>query len=48
MVVDQEGEKNLKEKIAEYSVEAQKNQGPLVELERKATQIALEAIANYH
>jgi uridine phosphorylase len=48
LVVDQEGEKNLKEKIAEYSVEAQKNKGPLVEFEKKATKIALEAIANYH
>lgn len=47
LVVDQEGEKNLKEKISEYSLAAQKNQGPLVEFEKKATQIALEAIINY-
>ncbi len=47
LVVDQEGEKNLKEKIAEYSIEAKENKGELVEFEKKATSIALEAISNY-
>lgn len=47
LVVDQEGEKNLKEKIAQYSVEAKENKGELVDFEKQATKIALEAILNY-
>jgi len=47
LVVDQEGEKNLKEKITQYSVEAKENKGELVDFEKQAIKIALEAILKY-
>ncbi len=43
LVVDREAEKDVKEKIAQYSVEAKKGRGPLVKLESQAAQAALEA-----
>jgi len=46
LVVDQEGERNIKAKIARYSVEAKAAKGPLVELEKKAARIALEALVS--
>ncbi|PIT94838.1 uridine phosphorylase [Candidatus Falkowbacteria bacterium CG10_big_fil_rev_8_21_14_0_10_39_9] len=44
LVVAAEGEKNIKAKIARYSSEAQSGQGQLVEKEKRAVQIALEAL----
>lgn len=44
LVVDHESEKNIREKIAEYSIQARNKKGELVEYEKKATQIALETI----
>ncbi|MEI7620026.1 MAG: nucleoside phosphorylase [Candidatus Falkowbacteria bacterium] len=44
LVVDAEGEKNIKAKIARYSSEAQSGKGQLVELEKRAVTIALEAL----
>ncbi|MFA4942911.1 MAG: nucleoside phosphorylase [Patescibacteria group bacterium] len=44
LVVDMEGEKNIKAKIAAYSSEAQSGAGKLVEMEKKAVAIALEAL----
>ncbi|MEI6627547.1 MAG: nucleoside phosphorylase [bacterium] len=44
LVVDQEGEKNVKEKIAAYSVQAKQNKGKLVEMEKRGIITALEAI----
>lgn len=44
LVVDQEGEKNLKSKIAEYSMSAKNNHGKLIAMEKQATKVALEAI----
>lgn len=44
LVVDAEGEKNIKAKIATYSSEAQKGKGRLVEMEKRAISIALEAL----
>jgi uridine phosphorylase len=44
LVVDQEGEKNIKEKIAAYSTQAKAGVGDLVKGEEKATKIALEAL----
>ena len=46
LVVDQEGEKNVKAKIAEYSVQAKNKKGKLVQLEKQAAKVALEAIVN--
>ena len=46
LVVDQEGEKNLKSKIARYSVEAKNDKGELVKEEKRATQVALEALVS--
>ena len=43
LVVDQEAEKDVKEKIAQYSLEAKAGEGFLVELESKAALVALEA-----
>jgi hypothetical protein len=43
-VVDAEGEKNIKAKIARYSREAQSGQGQLVESEKQAVKIALQAL----
>jgi len=44
LVVDAEGEKNIKAKIALYSSEAKSGQGQLVEMEKRAIKIALEAL----
>ncbi|MEI7452046.1 MAG: nucleoside phosphorylase [Candidatus Falkowbacteria bacterium] len=44
LVVDQEGEKNIKEKIAVYSAQAKSGKGALVEKELLATEVALEAL----
>jgi len=44
LVVDAEGEKNIKAKIAQYSSEAHSGQGQLVEMEKRAVSIALEAL----
>ena len=44
LVVDAEGEKNIKEKIARYSSEARSGAGQLVEMEKKAVKIALDAL----
>lgn len=44
LVVDQEGEKNLKGKIAAYSVQAKKNKGELIKKEQLAAKVALEAL----
>jgi uridine phosphorylase len=43
LVVDQEAEKNIREKIAKYSVEAQSGKGELVKMENKASLVALES-----
>ncbi|MFA5021850.1 MAG: nucleoside phosphorylase [Patescibacteria group bacterium] len=48
LVVDAEGEKNVAEKIANYSMQAKNNQGQLVEYEKRAVKLALETIYNYH
>lgn len=47
LVIDREGEKNLKEKITEYSVQAKNKKGELIEREKIATRIALNALATY-
>jgi uridine phosphorylase len=44
LVVDAEGEKNIKEKIARYSSEAKSGAGQLVEMEKRAVKIALDAL----
>ncbi len=44
LVVDAEGEKNVAAKIARYSSEARSGQGQLVEKEKQAVQLALEAL----
>lgn len=44
LVVDAEGEKNIKAKIAKYSSQAQSGAGQLVEMEKRAVTIALEAL----
>ena len=44
LVVDQEGEKNVKAKISQYSIAAKSGKGPLVEKEALATKVALEAL----
>jgi len=46
LVVDHESEKNIREKIAEYSIQARDKRGELVEHEKKAIQIALETIVD--
>lgn len=43
LVVDQEGEKDIKAKIAQYSSEAKAGKGSLIKQEELATKIALEA-----
>lgn len=43
LVVDQEAEKNIKEKIADYSLQAQSGEGGLVKLESRAALVALES-----
>jgi len=48
LVVDQEGEKNVAAKIADYSLQAKNDRGALVGFEQRATTIALEAIYAYH
>ena len=42
LVVDQEAEKNIRQKIAKYSVEAQSGKGDLVKMENRASLVALE------
>lgn len=44
LVVDAEGEKNIKAKIALYSSEAKSGKGQLVEMEKRAVIVALEAL----
>jgi uridine phosphorylase len=44
LVVDQEGEKNLKGKIAAYSVQAKENKGQIIKMEQLAAKVALEAL----
>jgi uridine phosphorylase len=44
LVVDQEGEKNIASKIAQYSLEAKSNKGTLVTFEKMAARIALQAL----
>ncbi|MCU0680452.1 MAG: nucleoside phosphorylase [Planctomycetes bacterium] len=44
LVVDQEGEKNVKAKIANYSKQAQENKGELVAFEKRGIITALEAL----
>lgn len=48
LVVDQEGEKNIAEKIANYSLQAKQNKGELVKYEQQAIKIALDVILAYH
>ncbi len=43
LVVDQEAEKNIKQKIAKYSLEAQSGKGELVKMENRASLVALES-----
>lgn len=47
LVVDQEGEKDVKAKIAAYSSQAKANQGVLMAKESLAAQTALEAFLSY-
>lgn len=47
LVVDELKEKDIKEKIARYSIQAKKSKGPLIKFEKIATKIALEALSNY-
>lgn len=48
LVVDQEGEKNIKARIAKYSLQAKAEKGALFEAEQRATKVALEALLEYH
>jgi len=48
LVVDTIGEKNVAEKIAQYSLQAKNNTGGLIASEQLAGQIALAALAAYH
>jgi len=43
LVVDQEAEKNIRQKIAEYSIQAKSGKGVLVKMEEKASLVALES-----
>ncbi len=43
LVVDQEAEKNIREKISNYSVQAKAGKGRLVEFESRASLVALES-----
>lgn len=43
LVVDQEAEKNLRAKIADYSIQARSGKGELVKMEEKAALVALES-----
>lgn len=43
LVVDQEAEKNIRQKIAKYSLEAQSGKGELVKMENRASLVALES-----
>jgi uridine phosphorylase len=43
LVIDQEAEKNIKQKIADYSVQAQSEKGELVKWESRAALVALES-----
>lgn len=44
LAVNKEGEKEIKNKIASYSIQAKNNQGQLVKLEEKAAKLALESL----
>lgn len=47
LVVDQEGEKNIAEKIANYALQAKQNKGELVKYEERAIKVALDTILTY-
>ena len=46
LVVDHEAEKNVKQKIAKYSLEAKSGKGILVEMENRASLVALESLVD--
>lgn len=47
LVVDQEAEKNIKQKIADYSVQVKLGKGDLVKFEERAALVALESFFLY-
>jgi uridine phosphorylase len=47
LVVDMEAEKNIRAKIADYSIQAKSGKGKLVKMEEKAALTALETFCNF-
>lgn len=48
LVVNREGEKEIRTKIADYSIQAQKNKGQLMKNEEKAARLILESFVYNH